>query len=536
MSSDHGPESGLPSPGNIIVEPILSDAEMFMGTIDPIAQDYGAALKSLRDIVRVSLSDETLLAAATPECPWLALDDRDSRRRNTQTMRELREDVIYQTVLAKNDAQVAEIGDRIEDRQDAEAEALRQQEAMANGEGLNAFFGAVWVNVYHAERRKIQLEKQLMTHTLNLVNADPKQLIEVLTIVTDPEADTEDHKPFLQYLAKNHFDPFEVSILDTVLENLEEAHSLTLPGFLDQLHGCYAADAETREASRVNYPEEILEWFDLFARTLQQADGSPVLPGVMLIHVPVAMWPSSVREAFLSEHRQLLGSVRQQYMYLLEPLQDSSNFFISDDQLDQVKAASQARIAGVKPTKSTKRKSSSGRRVTQRTRASDFVVSKIEDEPRAVNTVAEMAQTPNGHVHAKAVDLDAIEEDELDDTLLSLGPVADYLREKSSDPDIRRDLLSMLHSLIDQPRGNGSQKTTDMQVSISFGGRSNNKRMPVWRLNPNQRTDLSIGDTARQTRIYFTITRGDEGQTTVGILGVRHKASSEKLRGFWSRK
>ncbi len=537
------PREAAEIPGGVdILEPVaLAPTEQFLASIDPLVQDYGIALRTVRSIARGALSDDFILGLLHADYEDMADASRGERRFDQAFIRSQRQDMAHTLMGAKNDAQLLEIGGKADDEEYVAAQIAQHTFDSSETTGSRYLFlrasSQIWLNMFSAERRKVQLEKQLQDQTLGLINTHGVVvLVDLLSTLKDPSRDPDELRPFLQYLAKNHFDPFEKSILEASLERLEGEPQYSLNAFLHLVDDCFSDDEELQKTAIETIPKDAQTWFK-FLRDVLKVDDGALPPSTLLGAKSWDHWPPSLQEAFLGHHRRVITETRDAYLEMLTPLRDSSNFYIRDTDLDTMSRPAQTtqRSGG----KRRKGGATRGGRVTaRRAKPEDFVLgAEIDTDSRPVGRIATLSKTPEGHMLGSGIDMTSedFDETQLDTQLLALRPVADYLASKRSDSDIQTDLLKMLRSLLEEPRGNGAEKTTDIQISITSAA-VNNRRTSVWRLNTNKRTNLSVGDVARQTRIFYTLSRDDEGRTVLGILDISHKASNENLRGGWKHK
>lgn len=510
--------------------------ERYFDEIDTLVNDFGTALSNLKSIVKRGLDPDSIAEAEAIDFPDVEGGDRTHRREFEKYFRYCRDECMYVIMNAKNDAQIYAY---TEDGSELEAEVLAslavhklQANPASEAKASIRRESQLFVEVFDAELAKMRAGALLFEHTKHLIETNPTNLLKVLSEITEGHRDQEEYRPLLTFLATNHFDPSEESLVDATIDVLEATPEAYTRNFLVKLDECFSADLDTSTAHRDKVDPDVLSWLD-FIHSNSYTDGTATLPSDVFMGKPLESWPEPLRRQLLAEYSEVVKEMRTTFNETLVKYKDPSIFYISGEDFSKMQQDREARRNRTSKGPAKKRSGNSrrGSRVTKAVKVSQFVEAGQEEQPRLVQRISVMAKTPQGFIEGMSIDaLDESGTDVSDDALLQLKPVESYLGEMNSDPQIQDDVLSMLRSIIDEPRFNGADKMTDITIGVNTGN-GHNKKLYAWHLNPNKRSNLNVGDVGRQTRIYYVIFKDGEGNSVIGLLNIDHKNSAEKLRG-----
>lgn len=510
--------------------------DRYFEDIDMLVNDFGTALSNLKSIVKRGLDPASIAEAEAIDFPDVEGGDRTHRREFEKYFRYCRDECMYVIMNAKNDAQIFAY---TEDGSELEAEVLAslavhriQANPDSDAKASIRRESKLFIEVFDAELAKMRAGALLFEHTKRLLETNPTNLLKVLSEITEGQRDQEEYRPLLTFLATNHFDPSEESLVDATINVLEATPEAYTRNFLTELDECFSSDSDASTVHREKVDPDVLSWLD-FIYSNSYTDGTATLPSDVFMSKPLDSWPEPLRRQLLSEYSEVVKEMRTTFNDTLVQYKDPSIFYISGEDFSKMQQDRDARNKSNNKGAAKKRSGASrrGSRVTKAVKVSQFVETGQEEQPRLVQRISVMAKTPQGFVEGASVDtVDESGEEISDQALLQLKPVTNYLCEMDSDPQIQGDVLTMLRSIIDEPRFNGADKMTDVTVSMSNGS-GHNRKLYAWHLNPNKRSNLSVGDVGRQTRIYYVIFKDSEDNSVIGLLNIDHKNSAEKLRG-----
>lgn len=533
------PESAaeLVPPSDVIPPNHGSIVDQYFEDIDGLVNDYGTALSNLKSIVKRGLDPSSIAETEIIDFPYAEGGDRTHRREFEKYFRYCRDECMYVIMNAKNDAQIFAHAEEGDEHWNEIVASLASHKLLANPESeakaSTKRESQLFLDIFDAELLKMQAGNQLFERTKQLLETNPTSLLKVLSEITEGDRDQEEYRPLLTFLATNHFDPTEPSIVDVTLEVLEEMPEAYAKSFLGDLDQCFSNDTATATQAREKVDPDVLSWLD-FIHANSSTNETATLPSGIFLGRRLETWPEPLRRLLLNDYKEVVSEMRATFNAALLPYKDPSIFYISGDEFAKMCQDREIRNKSRGGGTTRKRPGSSkrgGSRVTKAVKISQFVESGQEELPRLVQRISVLSKTANGFIEGVTVDAtDEAGEDISDEALLGLKPVTNYLNEMSSDAQIQADLLTMLRSIIDEPRFNGADKMTDITISMNNGNGHNTKHN-AWHLNPNKRSNLSVGDIARQTRIYYVILKDPSGATTIGLLNIDHKNSAEKLRG-----
>lgn len=519
-------------PRDVLLPPQASTTDVFLECIEPLMESYARALSDLRDAIRNGLDEDTIRAAETVDYPSMETGGREQRRRDNSYLKACRSDVVYAIACAKNDAQLMVMEQDPAVQQEIlathAARTFELGEASMSSES-DKHFARTWIAVFEAECAKVRAEEAFCAATLELVKDRPENLLDLLGELANGERETDDYRPLLQYLARQHFDPFEHSFVDATVDVLSSRPERYEDEFLAELDEFLKKSPTERAETLGSIDAGVLEWLHYIHITILD-DGEQMTPTKLFGTNSHSVWPAPLREMLVEVYADKLRTARQQAGILLEEFKDPSLFYITGEQFAKIKSDYNMATRAVAPKKKRQGRPGGGR-VTTAARAETFAESKVASAPQ-VHKIGVAKATPDGRLIPECVDVDDQNTEQLQDVILGLKPVQDYLSEISSDPRIESDLLAMFASIIETPRFAGAAKLINAQVTI-INDEGHGVKHPIWHLNPKRRPGLSIGSVADQTRIYYVLLKDQAGKTVLGLLNVAHKNSAEKLRGHF---
>lgn len=523
-------EISLPPTDEVAERALPTDALMpaadgrldaFFEGIDPVIQDYRLAIRNVRTACRQALDEETIRDAVWEDYPDEQVSGREELRSFSRQLREERNDCGLVIISAKNAAQTLVFTDS-EDTKDKVAN-LRNEYAADLDEStpqssMAKHSARSWLGVFEAEKKRVELEGTLRNNLLTLI-ASNSGATELVEHVTSEEFDSDEYRPLLVFLAKQAHDPMETDLVDTAFQIIRKHPELYRDDFVECLDRCYDEDPSVREEARGRIDPISLAWFDAI-RKVMRADDLPSLPSQFLVSLNVDDWPESLRLQLEDDHRINIDGLEQKWSAELAPYIDKSTFYISDDDYEQI-----VRTRTV-PEKRTKRQRSAARtggRVTKRLRPETIIGDLPPESPWVLDRVSDSVIV-SGLVQPRET-IEIADTDDLETAVRGLSAVRRYLGKIDSDPRIGQDVVSMVISLLAEPRGNGAAKLTQTTIKLD-NGNTHERPLPVWRLNPKQRSGLSLGEVAAQTRVFYLLPKG---LAQVVLLDVGHKNSYEHL-------
>lgn len=511
--------------------------DTFLGQISDQAQYFGSSMRTLRKLCASVISDEQLTEVV------LSSDGYDEGSANHEDRRRLKRDILAARkivkpiiVYARGAAQSYVWWDTDDDGEGRQRNRNTIKSVYASyyniaqgstpGSSEAMFSAAAWLDIYEAEKEVCETEKQLVSDFRFFLGVDPNNVVHLLNHMQSEDFDRDAYRPFLQFLANSVFDPRKPNVLQDHLDDIAEKPGLFITGFCSIIDQCYVGDEEVQESAIATVGAENVEWIN-FAHT-QQVDVDAGSAGDYFRQLDD--WPEPLKKCLATAHQSLLQELALKYKELLEPYIDKKSFTVSQEELIVLLengAANMNGSADIKPSRSKRPKNG---RTTLKSRAECYLP-EPETDPFKVRMIAELASGPHGYILQKKIDLQAETTDvqPLAEQIRNLPSAAEYLK-KQSDPKIEDDLIRMVESLLSEPYGNGASRMLDSKVSIQLeDNHRNNKSYAVWHLNPNKRSNLSVGDTGRETRIYYVPHRDKEGNFTISILRVGHKNDTSKI-------
>lgn len=520
--------------------PELQGVELFFANIDEPVQDYGLAIRGLRQACREALDDDSIRRAVLEDQP--ELNDHTNRhfqRWLTNAMKEDRDACRRAIVDARACAQVYVVDQDTEHGATIESLIATYQEQSQPencADATQRHIARSWLAVFGAEKQRMEAEDVIDTMLGNYLESDAEAPFDILESLCADDFDTSEYWPFLTFLANCRQDPLLHDLIDDHFEwQLTEPLRMA-PTYLAILNKCYSEDEDQRTAARELIGQGVLEWMDMFHNVVVVGEHK-LAPSQLLSCVPAEEWPQEVQANVRELQAERIGLARASFRELTTPYIDKRNFLIGHEQFEIIINQ------GGKPHTSSKKKrsgKSSGSRITVASNLATLV-GRTEDATELQNPISAIAQPVFASGNSKRVLApteylipDELSERQFYEGLLSLRAIQRYLAGQGD--QLQRDVITMLHSLIRTPRGNGATKLTGAKMGLEQPGTTFVEQLPIWHLNPNKRSGLNVGDMGRQTRLYYLLPKAQEaGRATMLLLGLGHKTDYEHLRGRFIR-
>ncbi len=539
--------------GDVLID--TQPMELLFTDMDDSIQALGHANRQLVAANARFLSKEEVDAWAT-ECELDAGADLASRavkRAAKSTFTQYRDHLSYTTTLARYHAAQksfldpvthADIHEDVDQKKREYTEIFEQ-----SADPFARKKAEVWVTVFNAQERSLQEEVTIETRINEYLDLEPSNIFNLIHYIEEGDYDKAEYRPLLEFLAKNNFDPTESQQLQLRLEVLKEEPELLKSPFARALDMAVTSDDTEGEAARALFEDspEVIEWLRFMCDYVNADEQrrEPVRPSDLLLDIPVGEWPSSVSTLFKNYANLYIVAYQNKVTNILTPYRRDVLFGVVESDMESISARLNSR-GGKQQSKQR------GGRVQETNRTSkkgrnEKITSQEELASTVVDRIGRCPKTPAGFIVEDIAAIDIKEEAgvkrHLTDTaaltaLESVSSARKYIEAHSSDPDFQLDILRMMQSVLEEPRGNGAAKMPDMKINVITDPAQSAycKDIPVWRLNPNDRSDLTIGNTARDTRIYYTITTDKKtGEQTLALLHVGHKSKTNQIAGYWKK-
>lgn len=530
------------------VQPDPTPIEAVLAELDDSIQTLGHANREI-----VGVNNRYLARGAVEE--WCTgcleadgdqISSRGDRRGSKSTFAFYREHLAYTIMLGRYHA-----GQRYFLKEDSHQEVFddieRQREEYiedyGGGDPFRSKKAEAWLSSYSAQSSAYEQEVVIESRLNEYFDLAPENIFKFIDFLEDGDYDKIEYKPLLDFLAKNCFDPQESDCLRLRLEDSGDEPDLLRAPFMQALDLAIGSTDPAGDRARnlfANNPN-IIEWLSFMGKRLGESTGEAelVLPTDILRVVSPEDWPTDLQELFSRYGELYVAVYRERVLKLLTPYRRDVLFGVVDGDMENISSRLDSKSTQSRPTKKRRQQGNGGNRTSSKSRVEKLTAQELLAAEPVITHIGRCPQIPGGHMiegigevgrdglHAAALTM-----------LRAVGSARKYIESHRSDPDLGADVLRMTASLLEEPRGNGAAKMPDMDIKIvnGSGNGSHGKPLAVWRLNPNQRTGLSIGDTARDTRVYYVITTDKEtGQQTLALLDVSHKSSANKLRGFWKK-
>lgn len=502
-------------------------------------QAAGAAWRELASTKAERLSDEAITEALSDyeESTHDAVN-REDRRKGDQTrgLRYLRTKtehailVAHYVVTAQMFGREGEVAGANEYFGDEEALYARS-ESDGQTSGNRHLTGSV-VEVGNAYRDALQAEDKLMTGLIHWIGTapNPRRFAEIVDWMQGPNAEPNgEHRPLFELLARYENDP-KLQFIDIFIEEWCKQ-----PSFLQETATGLLVD----QAEKTTTDHDILElgfsaddiaWTGFMKAALEQlgitADGD--LLKALFADADFSELPRSVQETIQATHDEKIAELKQTYLNILRPFSRPSRFLTTEaPEYLYTESGQRKRQTGKK-----KRSRSPG---GSRTSVGNRVISRaVEIEPiTSITDVHKLTRSEgNGYIPSDLLLPDEPaearpDEDQLVDRLMESGDVKDFLKRYRNDARLPADVRKMFLSILHNPRGNGCEKIKSNQIKVAVD--SGSKSYPIWRINPNKRTGLSIGELGRKTRIIYVLLPGENGEE-LGLLDITNKNMVEDGR------
>lgn len=510
-------------------------------------QAVGTAWRRLAQVKQDSVDEACLheIVLDETEAQNLHTDrNRESRRTSSNLMRTMARDAKRMILLAQHNITYQVYGDEHqgEYKEQAKADLAAEVELYELGDQdgqmrSDRYLTKVYVETALAYRGALDAENDLVKKFVRWIGVHPNRFGELADWMNGDTADAQgENRPLFELLARFEFDP-KLQFIDAILEHWEDKHEM-LQGavtnwVVDQTISQDAGEVANDELKSFDISDEDLSWVGFLPILLKQfgVTADKDLIKAALFDTSIGELPVGLREAIVKAHGSHLSYVRDLYLNGLMQHRKPSRFLAFD--IPQA----QGEIAQTSNKKKRAKREGGGGRTTVSKRAFSQVV---EIEPVvAINAVHGASKTPRGYILTslpQSPSLDTTESSQPksggrtpQDQLLKATVTQKHLARYQSDPRLAQDMAQMFESILFNPRGNGCSKLSNELIKLGNGGSNDRKAYPVWHLNPNKRTGLTIGDVGRKTRIYYAVIPGEHGEELV-LLDISNKNVTDEYR------
>lgn len=520
----------------------LHKATSFEEVVDNVLfediQAVGAVWRDLASVKAGFLDSEALAQALAEEECSLETNNREGRRQGEQAknMRDLKTRT-EQSILVAQYVVTAQLFGEEADIAGANEYFAVEEALYAEGQNDgqspdNRHLTAALVEVGYAYMHALQAEGKLFNNVVEWLGSttNPRRFAEMVEWMRSPNAEPEgEHRPLFELLARYEHDP-KLQLINVFIEEWEKQ-----PSFLQETATELLVDqAEETDADdtvlELGFSADDIAWVGFMKAALEQlgitANGD--LLKSLFADADFSELPRSIQETIAASHDEQIAVLKQTYLDMLKQFARPNRFLAVDvpEHLYTNKEQRQRQSS----KKRRNRSPGSGR-----TSISNRVISRaVEIEPvAAITEVHKVVQSEgNGYLltelpsHDDSNETGSVET-QLVDRLMASGEAASFLKRYRNDARLPTDVKNMFLSILQNPRGNGCDKIKATKLKIGEG--PGGKLYPVWHLNPNKRSGLSIGELGRKTRIFYVLLPGENGEE-LGLLDISNKNMAEDGR------
>ncbi len=317
-----------------------------------------------------------------------------------------------------------------------------------------------------------------------------------------------EHKPLLEALSRIINDPGITPFITTILDELTDKPHLFQRSFVDKF-------AKTAETNHQDDPDA--SWFRFLPVVL--AESGVEIPAdelaLVLQKIGYGDLPVTLQRRIAEQHGEAVKSTRKGYQTFLQKFNHPERFLVWDafsQYEDSANHNNRTRSSRVSPKRTLE------------------LSPPVERLPNVTAAVV-VLKSPDGYI-TQTIRSD---KEDIADILCDSKIAQEYLDKYNSDSRIREDLVVMLKSIVEKPRGHGCSKLRPkVRFSPSEGAR---RPEPIWHLAPRHRHfENGLGPLADKTRIYYIVVSNGDGTETIGLLDITNKSGHESLqRGEFKR-
>ncbi len=510
------------------IEPV----EAFFDQISDAVQRFGSTTRKLRQTCTSAMSDEQLAEVVLSTAPNgeepVGRDQMRMFKRDVAEARKATKPIIVYARAAAQSFVLYELIANDETDLSENREAIKESYAtyynLAKDETQTpaAQYGAAcWIDIYEKQKDVCEVEKELLLALKFFLGVDANNIVELLQYMQSEDFSPDEYEPFMRFLANNFFDPRAEDVIGNQLETAQERPEYYVPAFCSMMDRCFSEDDETRANNIAMVGEENLSWIT-FLKNHYTSNDTTV--GNAFNAISFEDWPQSLQDRLIQTHTDLVKALEGSYKELLRPHTDAKSYTVASEELKVMMDNGITRANGNETSSSKSRRKKNGR-ASIKNRPDAYIPEAAEDLP-VITNINVLAQGPRGYTLTNEYDTTGQDTDAVKEIIKELPPVKAYLKARL-DLTLEKDIMAMFESLLKEPYGNGASKMHAWKVKLVLGERQS-KSLPVWHLNPNKRTNMSIGDVGRDTRLYYVPYRNSDGIFCIALLDVGHKNEMAK--------
>lgn len=489
----------------------VTSVEQLFDRLDIQLDAYAGAAQHCRDATRMVLSDRNLAVQARMIWPDFDDNDRLNRGRERKLLRVVSDDSKTLLINAKFWAQQAVHPDTPEQARQSAWDFRAESELNAQDKDpITVKRDSDWSLVFDAEVERGQQEQAIRESISAFLDADEGNVIAFMEEVMN--CDAREYDPLLSLLYKDATDKYIAGLVGNAYISLTENTEYFRQEFLDQI------ESEGDESTHI----EAQSWLGWIAAHPM----IEVAPSQLLDGQPQQDWPDVMRawfDTYVSDKRDSLWAA---YLDVLVPHSNPTIQSVDVEDLAAVIDKNQGEPQGVQKKRTNnggRRAQKRGGRVTKKADPDKYLRNPEESSDYVFDSIATLIQTPNGWMPKDEMPID---DASVAEAISGLAPVKQFLKKYSGDKKIPDDLIAMFDSLLRVPHYDGATRMGSQAINLWLGSRAVDR--PVWHLNPNKRSGMSIGNIGRKTRIFY-VTHPDKEVRQLLLLDITHKQGAELL-------